>query len=106
MAKNIAISDELAKKLDSIRAQYPILSYSKIIERFLPNSLEDIKVAWLNNILIEAGDEIEELKGFMETIRALAIKLYKLHDEETTNRITEEIERLKNTIGKECKIIQ
>ncbi|MEM2508707.1 MAG: hypothetical protein QW673_00695 [Candidatus Thermoplasmatota archaeon] len=94
MAKNIAISDEIAERLENIKKHFPGWSNSDVIGKFLPKSPEDAKIELINNIFIEAGDAIEELKGLFDLMRILSIKLYKSHNEEKYIWAMEEIKNL------------
>ena len=85
MAKNVALSDPVIKKLDILRNERNE-SYSKIIESCLKSSL-DIDLDLINEHFKEMKRLIPNLKGSTELMRVAWIRFYRLSDDEQRMKV-------------------
>ncbi|MEM2583577.1 MAG: hypothetical protein QW519_04390 [Candidatus Thermoplasmatota archaeon] len=93
--KHIVVNGKIWETLNNMRIKYN-KSFSEIIYELLPKNPEEYKKEKINNIFINAQDELPEYKELLELLRILFIKIVRQENQE--DAMNEAIQKINEAI--------
>lgn len=93
MAKNVALSDLLVTRLDTLRQRFGI-SYSAAIELIVVEPEVDLAIVAINKRFVELGSLLPDMCGVWESLNLVAVHMHRLPPQkriDQTERVVKDI---------------